>query len=361
MKEGDAIDLFQFPTPIWHDCDGGRYIGTASITITTDSKREWVNFGTYRNMIHDRNTLGFYASPGKHGRLHRETFWKEGKPCPVVVTFGQDPLLFQAASGFDVPWGTSELELAGAVKGEPIDCIRGEITGLPIPAYAEVAIEGESYMDEKVEEGPFGEFTGYYASHKRPEPVIHVKRLYYRNDPIITGCPPARPPAESTFARHPLKSAGVWNTLEKAGLSGIRGVCMHPVGATYFFTSVSIKQAYAGHAKQAGMLAASVHGAAYMARFVIVVDEDINPFKLDDVLWALCTRCHPDRDINIINRTWSGPLDPNIPAGQPGFASCAIIDATRPFEWKEDFPPTVTFDDKVLANTRKKWGKLLGI
>jgi 4-hydroxy-3-polyprenylbenzoate decarboxylase len=361
IKADGAIDLRQFPTPIWHERDGGRYIGTAGVTITTDPKREWVNLGTYRNMIHDSDVVGFYASPGKHGRIHREMFWREGKACPVVVTFGQDPVLFHAASSFDVPSGASELELAGAIKGEPIEVIRGEVTGLPIPVHAEIAIEGECPADERVQEGPFGEFTGYYASGARPEPIIRVKRLYYRNDPIITGCPPARPPAESTFARSPLKSAAVWNVLEKTGLTGLRGVCMHPVGATYFFTVVSIKQAYAGHAKQAGTLAASVRGAGYMARFVIVVDEDIDPFKLEDVLWALGTRCHPDRDIDILKRTWSGPLDPMIPAGAPNHGSVAVIDATKPWEWKEEFPPAITFDEGFMRETRQKWAKLLGL
>jgi UbiD family decarboxylase len=361
VLSGEAIDLEQFPTPIWHERDGGRYIGTASVTITRDPESGWINLGTYRVVVHGRDTLGFYASPGKHGRQHREMFWNDGKPCPVVVSFGHDPLLFIAACCLDLVYGESELEMAGAIRGEPIEVIRGDVTGLPIPAYSEIVIEGESYPDERVQEGPFGEFTGYYASDARPEPVIQVKRLYHRNNPIITGCPPARPPSESTFARAPLKSGGVWNTLERAGLRGIRGVCMHPVGATYFFTVVSIKQLFAGHVKQALMLAASVHGAAYMSRFVIAVDEDIDPFNLDDVLWALCTRCHPHRDIEINARTWSGPLDPMIPAGEPGFGSVALIDATRPWEWREKFPPAITFDRALMQQTRERWGAALGL
>ncbi len=361
VKTGDAIDMEQFPTPIWHERDGGRYLGTGSVTITQDPDSGWINMGTYRVVVHGRDTLGFYASPGKHGRMHREAYWRDGKPCPVVISFGHDPLMFIAACCLDLVYGESELEWAGAIKGEPIPVIRGDATGLPVPAYSEIVVEGESYPDETLMEGPFGEFTGYYASDRRPEPVIHVKRLYYRNDPIITGCPPARPPAESTLARSPLKSAGVWNTLERAGLRGIRGVCMHPVGATFFLTVVSLKQLYAGHAKQAGMLAASVHGAAYMARFVIVVDEDIDPFNLDDVMWALCTRVHPHRDIEINARTWSGPLDPNIPPGGSNHASVAIIDATRPWEWKDQFPPAVTFDSGYMAETRNRWGAVLGL
>lgn len=109
------------------------------------------------------------------------------------------------------------------------------------------------------------------------------------------------------------------------------------------------------------MLAASVRGAGYMARFVIVVDEDINSFNLEDVLWAVGTRCHPHRDIDIISRTWSGPLDPMIPAGEPNLGSVAVIDATKPFEWKQDFPPAITFDESFMRETRKKWAKLLGL
>jgi UbiD family decarboxylase len=361
VKVGDDIDMTIFPTPIWHDGDGGRYLGTGSVTITADPESGWINLGTYRVVVHDRNTLGFYASPGKHGRMHREEYWRQGKPCPVVISFGHDPLLFIAACCLDLVYGESELEYAGAIRGEPIEVLRGEVTGLPIPAYSEIVIEGESYADEKREEGPFGEFTGYYASDRRPEPVIHVKRLYYRNNPIITGCPPARPPAESTLARSPLKSAGVWNTLERAGLRGIRGVCLHPVGASFFFTVVSIKQLYAGHAKQAAMLGASVHGAAYMARFVVIVDDDIDPFNLDDVMWAICTRVHPHRDIEINARTWSGPLDPNIPPGGANHGSVALIDATRPWEWKDQFPPAIDFNAGYMAETRAKWASVLGI
>jgi UbiD family decarboxylase len=360
VETGADVDMWRFPAPLWHERDGGRYLGTGSVTITRGDGDDWVNLGTYRVMVHGRDLLGFYASPGKHGRLHREEFWKQGRPCPVVVSFGHDPLLFHAASSFDLPWGASELDLAGAVKGEPIEVLRGEFTGLPIPAHGEIVVEGESLPEERLKEGPFGEFTGYYASGVRPEPVIRVKRLMYRDEPIILGCPPGRPPAESTFARAPLKSANVWNRLEAAGLSGIRAVCMHPAGATYFFTVISLRQAYAGHAKQAAMLAASVHGAAYMARFVIVVDEDVDPYNLEDVLWALCTRCNPVKDIEVVSRTWSGPLDPNVRAGEPGFGSVALVDATRPWEWRDEFPPSVKMDAELLRRTREKWAEVLG-
>jgi UbiD family decarboxylase len=361
VLDGDAVDLGRFPTPLWHQHDGGRYLGTASVTFTTDPAREWLSLGSYRAVVHDRQTLGFRAAPGTPGRLHREQWWAAGKPCPVVVSFGHDPLLFLAASCLDLGVGESALDLAGAIRGAPVEVIHGAVSGLPIPAHAEIVAEGEAYAGDELDEGPFGALTGYYAGGRERQPVIRVKRLYYRDDPIITACLPARAPSELALARSPLKSAAVWTTLEQAGLRGIRGVCLHPPGATYFFTVVSIRQLYAGHARQAAMLAASVPGAGRYARWVIVVDEDVNPFDLDDVLWALCTRCYPHRDVEINTRTGSGPLDPMVRPGDPPFGSVALVDATRPWEWKEQFPPAITFDAAAMQAVRERWGALLGL
>lgn len=360
VLEGDQIDMWKFPTPLWHEQDGGRYIGTASVTITRDPDKGWVNLGTYRVMVHDRDKVGFYASPGKHGRIHREMLFSRGEPCQVAVSFGHDPALF-VASTQDYPWGQSEYDVAGAIKGEPIDVIAGEFTGLPIPAHSEIVIEGEALPDEKLAEGPFGEFTGYYASGQREEPVIRVKRLYHRHNPIITGASPSKPPADYTLHLSCNKSAGIWNLLEGAGLPGIQAVYQHPVGANYFYLVISIKQLYPGHAKQAAMMAASVPGGAYMGRYIIVVDDDIDAFNMDDVLWAMSTRVDPAQDIDIIRRAWSGPLDPTIPHGAPGLHSIALVDATRPWEWKDQFPPAITFDPAYMEATTKRWGKLLGI
>lgn len=99
---GDDVDLFMFPTPKWHEFDGGRYIGTGSITITRDPDEGWVNMGTYRVQIHDKNTATVMISPGHHGGIMRQKYWDKGQSCPAVVTCGQEPMLF-AASHFEVP------------------------------------------------------------------------------------------------------------------------------------------------------------------------------------------------------------------------------------------------------------------
>ena len=208
FKDGD-IDMWKFPTPKWHELDGGRYIGTGSIDITRDPDTGWVNLGTYRVMIHDRDTLGFYISPGKQGRIMREKYFAKGQPCKVAVSFGQDPLIY-LAGGTEVPNGVSEYDWVGGLQGRPVQVIKGDYTGLPIPAHAEIVVEAEALPGQNRAEGPFGEWTGYYASDVRPEPIMKVKRLYHRNNPILLGAPPTRPPCEFNYMRCFVRSAMIW-------------------------------------------------------------------------------------------------------------------------------------------------------
>ncbi len=352
------VDLLKFPTPKWHDLDGGRYIGTGSIDITRDPDEGWVNWGTYRVMIHDKDSVGFYISPGKHGRIQRDKYISSGKPCKIAMSFGHDPLVFLAGS-IEVPYAVPEYEFIGGVRGEPMELIEGEYSGLPIPANAEIVVEGDVVFDQTKVEGPFGEWTGYYGSAERPEPFVKIKRLYHRNDPIILGSPPGRPPVELGWYRSYLRSALIWDEMEKAGVPDVKGVWLTVSGGSRLVIVVSIKQRYPGHAKQAAVVASQCHAGAYLGRYVIVVDDDIDPSNTDDVIWAMSSRSDPDTDIDIIRRCWSGPLDPIIQPGKKGFNSRAIIDACRPFEWMKDFPPVAESSKEVLDATAKKWGKVL--
>ena len=140
--EGEAIDVTRFPTPVWHDRDEGRrYIGTGSFNVTRDPEDGWVNAGTYRVMIHDAKRLGFYISPGKHGRIHRDKYQARNEPMPVCIVIGGDPLTFLMACT-EVPFGTCEFEIAGAYRGRPQKVVIGKHTGLPFPANAEIVLEG---------------------------------------------------------------------------------------------------------------------------------------------------------------------------------------------------------------------------
>jgi 4-hydroxy-3-polyprenylbenzoate decarboxylase len=360
--EEKDVDLLSFPTPRYNVGDGGRYIGTGHITISRDPEEGWVNLGTYRIMIHDEKNLGLYISPGRHGRIQMEKYFAQNRPFPVAVAIGYDPLIFMA-SAFEVPYGLSEYDFAGGLRQEPIDVVRLERTGLPVPATAELIIEGECLPGDQKAEGPLGEWTGYYASSVRDEPVLRVKRVYFRNNPIMTGAPPSKPPTEATFYKSFWRSAMIWDELEKAGVPDIQGVWCPPEGNTRLFTVVSIKQRYPGHARQAGILASQCHAAAYLGRFTVVVDEDIDATDMKDVIWAMTTRCDPVEDIEILRRCWSSPLDPILPKSKKNknasFNSRAIIDACRPYDWIKDFPQSVKVPDELAKQVREKWGKQL--
>ncbi|MBI4334576.1 MAG: UbiD family decarboxylase [Chloroflexi bacterium] len=361
-RDGD-VDMFRFPTPRWHEADGGRYIGTGDMVVTKDPKDGWVNVGTYRVQIHDKDTLGLYISPGHQGRLIRESYWAQGKACPVAVVFGAHPMAWMPAF-MPLAWGVEEYRIAGGLMGEPLKLVAGEYTGLPFPADSEIVVEGDCPPPEveSRKEGPFGEWTGYYASGARSEAVIKVKRVLHRNNPVILGCPPLRPPASGS-GNYVLRASNVWYEMERLGIPGIRGVWDMRAGASRLITVVSIEQKYAGHAKQAAMAALVGPDGAYASRFVIVVDEDIDPTSDEDVLWAMATRCDPATSLEIVRGCWSTPLDPTISPEkrqQGDFTSSrAMILACRPFHWRKDFPKVNRASDELRAATLRKWATVI--
>jgi UbiD family decarboxylase len=362
IRMEDEVNVLSFPAPLWHEMDGGRYVGTGSLNITQDPDEGWINLGTYRVMVHDEKTVGFYISPGKHGRVHRDKHMARNQPMPAAVVVGGDPLLYLMACN-EVPYGISEYEFAGALREKPYPVVRGKVTGLPIPAHAEIVLEGFVDPKKRRREGPFGEWTGYYASDVRDEPVLEVKAIYHRNDPIILGCPPNRTPDELARYRAVIRSGLLKQELEKAGLSGIKAVWAHEVGSSRMLLNIAIEQRYGGHATQVGHVASQCHVGAYAGRYVIVVDDDIDVSNLDEVIWAMVTRSDPATSIDIIHNAWSTALDPRIHPDEKAKGkltnSRAIIDATRPFEWRDRFPKVNMPSPETARKAREKFSYLL--
>ena len=357
VQKGADIDLLKFPVPRWHELDGGRYIGTDDLVVTRDPEEDWVNVGTYRIMIHGRDHMGLHMSPGKHGRVHRDKNHAEGKALPIAVSFGHHPINFLVAST-DVPNRVNEYAYAGGITGTPLDVVDGPLTGLPIPADSEIAIEGEVLPNDFMPEGPFGEWTGYYASNQPAVPVIRVKAVYHRNDPILCGFPLLKPSSGDNQHFSLMRSALIWNALDEAGVPDVQAVWAHPSGGR-FMTVLAIKQRYPGHARQAAMIASQCRSGAYLGRYVIVVDDDIDITNTEEVIWAISSRSDPVESIEILRRCWSGPLDPRIARDQVGFSSRAIIDATRPYEWRDKFPKSSGASRELKEDVAKRWNKLL--
>lgn len=356
-REGDSVVLESLPAPVWHPADGGRYLGTADLTLLRDPETGMINVGTYRGEILGRNELGIFISPGHHGRLILDKYARRKERCPVVSVAGADPLLFVASCAEGLAFGQSELEWAGGVQGRAVDVVTGPVTGLPIPATSEIALEGWIDPGEMRDEGPYGEWHGYYSASAGRSPFMTVEVLHYRNDPIVTGCPQGRPPHEDNYFLAYLKSVLAENQLAAAGVQNVQAVWCPPEFGNRLLTIVSIEQKYPGHATQAGLVAGQLGATAYGGRFVIVVDDDIDVHDLQAVRWAVATRVDPQRDIQIVKRAWSSPLDTAVAPGSHSLNSRLIMDATRQWEHRATFPTPITYPSQ--DEIRRKWQWLL--
>ena len=362
ISEGKSINVLGFPAPKLHKDDGGRYIGTQDAVITRDPEGDWVNLGTARVQLQDPSTVSIYISPGKQTRLIAERYWERKQSCPVAIVCGIEPALFAAAS-LGLPWGVSEYDFAGHVRKEPVKVISGQYTGLPIPADSEIVLEGEMPPPdvESMPEGPFGEWTGYYASGTRPSPVVHVKRVYHRDEPIITVVGDLKIYPLDSYLSILFRSAEIWNELEKCGITDVKGVWLLESGMRFLLV-ISIRQRYGGHARQAAHVALGAREGGYLGRFIILVDEDVDPSNMADVLWAMGTRCDPETSIEIVRGCWSSPIDPRIPPErrkQGDFTnSRAIIDACRPYRWMKDYPKVHSLEPEERAKISKKWSHI---
>lgn len=360
---GDDIDVTKFPSPIWHEKDGGRYIGTGTYSITQDPDEGWYNAGAYRGQVFDKTTVGILMAAGHHGAIHCDKYFKKGEPMPVAMVVGGDPLAF-LLGGLEAPYGTFEFDLIGGMRGRAEKMVRGKITGLPIPAHAEIVIEGFVHPDRKIIEGPFGEWTGHYAGGAKPCPVIDIKAIYHRNNPILLGVPPMGAGSdEMARYRAVMRSATIKQNMTNAGVPDVQQVWCHEVGGARMFHGVSIKQRYPGHALQAGTIAAQCGGSAYASKYIVVTDEDIDVTQLDSLIWAMLTRTDPKESIQILDGSWDSPADPRIPPEKRKVGdmthSVAIINACRPFHWRDQFPLANTPSPELARKAKEKYGWLL--
>ncbi|WP_137918615.1 UbiD family decarboxylase [Hydrogenophaga sp. 2FB] len=360
IQTGEDVDVFAFPSPLWHELDGGRYIGTGCMVVTKDLDSDWVNVGTYRVMVHDKNHVGLDMVPGKHGAIQYDKYMKAGKPFPVAIVVGCDPLGY-LISGIEVPFGMCEYNYIGAILKQPVSVVKGQLTGLPIPSGAEIVLEGWAQVNDERIEGPFGEFHGYYPGKPATAPVVTIERVYYRHNPIIMGSPPAKPPNDYSYSKAVMRSALLMDALLASGVPDVQAVWAHEIGGARMFNVVSIKQRYAGHARQAGHILSQCGVGAYMSRYSVVVDEDIDPSNLQEVMWAVATRTDPDLDIDIIKRGMGSKNDPMSIAytSKAPFTSKAIIDACRPYDFIKEFPAVAEASKELQETVRAKWKHIL--
>ena len=357
ILEGRHVDLGIFPTPKWHEHDGGRYIGTGDMVVVKDPDSSWVNVGTYRACVVGKDRMTLWIIDHKHGKQIARKYWESKRACPVAIVFGCEPATWIAAPSATKA-GVSEYKYAGALRGEAVEVVRLPLTGLPVPATSEIVVEGEipPPEEESETEGPFGEWPGYYT-HNGKECVVRVNRMMHRNNPILLGNPPLLPITERYGI--PLFAARIWDHLEQSGISAIQGVWCH---CHTLMIVISLKQHYPGHAMHALTAAAGLQTGASMYRYYIAVDEDIDPVDLNQVIWALCTRVDPAESVQLL-KSWTSDLDPRLPPEKREKGEFTmgrmLIDACKPYSWREQFPLANKFSTEKRQEIARKWSRVL--
>jgi 4-hydroxy-3-polyprenylbenzoate decarboxylase len=302
---GSDIDLFQIPVPKWHPLDGGRYINTWCGVATMNPDNGEHNVGMYRGMVSTKNKIGVLLVPAQGWGGHYARYQQMGKPMPVACIYGWDPTLgFTASSPIT---SMTEYEAMGSIRQEPVPLVKCETSDLLVPASAEIVVEGTISPDpESYEmEGPFGEWTGYYGM-ARKRPVMEVKCITHRNDPIFRGNLEGLKPGlvnEDAICAFIALSALLWETLDAQGIPGILDVVPAP------WTIVKIRKTYQGQPRQ---IAAAIWGsrvAVNFAKTVVVVEEDVDIYNMRAIQLAVQTYVDAGEDIVIFPENMGSSLD----------------------------------------------------
>jgi UbiD family decarboxylase len=359
VLEGSDIDLTKLPVPKFWPLDGGPFIGTGGLTITADPRTGRLNVGCYRQQLMGPRRIGLNFVPGRHGESDVLAQWAQGRPAEVVCAFGVDPALFMVA-GNKFGAGESELDAAGGIMQAGVELTRARHVNLPIPARAEIVIEGTVTQGDVETEGPLGEFHGFYSGGSSRKPVVEVKAVHMRARPIITGALMATwPSCENGTFMAVMRSARIMDDLDRMGVPGIRAVYCHPTAAAgQCLAVVSLKQAYPGHVGQALSLTAQCPAAAYYTKWIVAVDEDVDPTSLDEVFWAMATRCNPAEDLDILRKAMTFRADPSVPAEDKPFGSKVLVDACTPWKGVGKPPIRTLLRRSVHDRVRERWSEL---
>jgi phenylphosphate carboxylase alpha subunit len=356
---GDEIDLFKFPVPYVHEGDGGRYIGSWHIVVTKDPDSGWVNWGMYRLMVVDRTTMTGLLRRDQHiGQHYYQKYEARNKPMEFAAAIGTEPVS-SIVGATRVPAGVDEADVAGGLRGRPVELVKCETVDLSVPATSEIVIEGIVPPHERLPEGPFGEYTGYLSRDNTPKPVFRVTAITHRNDPIQVHSCMGVPVDDSAVVTTVIRAANILEELKGKGFP-VRMVYCPPETVSHMAV-ISTEVPFANFAKY---LACAVWGsnAGRTIWYLVVVDKDIDPTRMDQVLWALTSRCHPQRGIFSMGSSWGMALPTFLSRyeRENGLGSQVLFDCTWPKEWpKEEIPKTASFEEvwpkEIQEKVIKNW------
>ena len=349
---GKDVDVCELAAPMIHEGDGGRYLATWCIVVTKDPDTGWVNWGTYRFMIHNKQYLSGWPFPLSHaGKMLQEKYLPFNKPMPIAIVMGADPASHLAATA-TTRIGRDEASLAGGLAGHPIEIARCLDSDLTFPACAEVVLEGEILPDRNAHEGPYAEYPGYRSGEMGSGILMKVNTICYRKNPILSmDCTGLKDCGSVVIALG--GGVDIQRGLERAGVP-VTGVYVPSEGAVHLCI-VGVSKG--GREVTEKVLRALTGRRTYMTK-ILVCDDDIDIFNLSEVIHAFATRCHSRR----------GVIIKDIEKGAVALAACysqeerartagatAAFDMTLPPEWDRwETPVCATFDKMYPAEVKKK-------
>ncbi len=313
-----AVDLRTLPMIRHFDSDRGPYI-TNAIFIAEHPETGAGNMSFHRSMLHSPTDIA--TSLHSRGHLWRllQLAKERGRPLPAAMVIGAHPL-FMLACAARVPFGVDERHVAGGLLGAPLDVVRTPHHGLAVPAHAEIVLEGVIDPDAQVEEGPFGEFSGY-SSDRSTNNLFRVQAVLRRRDAILVDVVGGNSAEHLNLGRIPRESEMVEKLRER--FPSVTAV-HYPSSGTHFHAYVALKQMRPGEARQVmlGLL-----GWDPYLKTVVAVDDDVDITRDEQVLWAMATHMQPHRDVVVVDGLPGSALDPS--ASGIGTTSRMGIDATR--------------------------------
>jgi len=353
ILQGNDIDLSKFPIlTCWPD-DAAPQI-TWSLVITQAPHEGPTNIGIYRMQILDRNRTLMRWLKHRGGSKHYRAWMKVKKVMPVAVAIGTDPGMMVAAVT-PVPERLSEFHFAGLLRQKAVELVPCKTIPLEVPATSEIILEGEIHPGEEAPEGPHGDHTGYYNSVE-PFPVFRIKCITHRQNPYYLTTTTGRPPREDAMTGLALNI--IFLPLLRQHFPEVVDFHLPMEGVSYRFAIISIKKEYPGHAKRIMMGLWGFLKQFLYVKFIIVVDDDIDVRKWEDIIWAIATRVDPIRDVTMIDNSPIDYLDFASPL--PELGSKMGIDATTkiPPETHREWGKKITMDPEVVKRVDLLWKEL---
>ncbi|XVN43472.1 MAG: UbiD family decarboxylase [Candidatus Rickettsia vulgarisii] len=324
---------------------------TWGIVVTKGPSKEKIdnyNLGIYRLQVVSHNKLIMRWLKLRGGAQQHSRWQKEKKePFPAAIVIGANPAITMAAV-MPIPENLSEYNFAGLLQGksaELTDCVSID---MKVPAHSEIVIEGYVSFDEYLPEGPFGDHTGYYNDVEY-FPVFNIKTITMKKQPVYLSTYTGKPPDEPSILGEALNE--IFIPILKQQFPEIVDFWLPPEGCSYRVAVVSIRKAYAGHAKRIMMGIWSFLRQFMYTKFIIIVDDDIDIRDWKEVIWAISTRSDPARDTTFIENSPIDYLDFASPLS--GLGSKMGIDATNKIppettrEWEEKIEMTKEVIDKI--------------